>query len=201
MSGSLKCTARVCLQRRRRQRARPSAAGALREGCARYARERPSARSLFSAARLSRHAPRCASGERASHVSEQSRIRARLVTPTTIWFHTSILPLTAGKKINRLYSSFDLDRHDAVDFRELMAAQRCLWRLTETSTQKLGALWDIFTAPTAEDEDERGAEASRRLELHEHSVAKILLTCSVAVEEEEAMHKLIESTQVAAAVK
>ncbi len=77
------------------------------------------------------------------------------------------------RKINKLYSGFDVDRVDAVDYRLVMAAQRCIWYPKEDALEKIKALYNIF-----EQHDDLGI-------LSEHELSSLLCICSVYSEEHE----------------
>ena len=76
--------------------------------------------------------------------------------------------------MNRLYSSFDIDKLDRVDFREFVACIRILRLATEKPVDKLMALFPIF------DLDDENV-------LSFQDVTKLLQTCSVTADEKSRM--------------
>lgn len=80
------------------------------------------------------------------------------------------------RKLNKLFSGFDPDRVDQVDYRLVMATQRCLWRHSqESSAEKLCALFDIMDTHYKD-----GV-------LPAHDVACVLQVCSTSDDERQAV--------------
>ena len=74
------------------------------------------------------------------------------------------------KQANKLYSSFDIEHLDQVDFRRIMACQRCLWHVNEDALEKLQVIWKLYTQDAGEE---------KSATLHKNYVQDIVTTCAV----------------------
>ena len=111
-------------------------------------------------------------------------------------FSSIVLRLYVGSKrknTNRLYSSFDIERRDQVDFRRIMASQRCLWRMNENALEKLHAIWALYSQDGQGSIDDNGDE-HRLSSLHKDKVEQVLLSCAADADEIFAMKSAFERT-------
>ena len=103
-------------------------------------------------------------------------------------FVSIVLRLYIGskrKQANKLYSAFDIEHLDQVDFRRIMSCQRCLWHVNETALEKLNVIWALYT---------QGGDADASGTLHKNLVEDILTTCAVTERETTKMKTLFERT-------